>query len=136
MLEACGPRPGVGVLRRTLTKYTFTLTDSRLEQLFIPVAIRAGLPMPLTRQWLNGFKVDFHWPKLGLVVEADSLRYHRTPAQQTIDRIRDQAHTAAGLTTLRFTHWQVRYDPKHVEETLRSVARRLAAPPSTRKHAA
>ena len=36
-----------------------------------------------------------------LVVETDGLRYHRTPAQQSRDRRRDQAHTAAGLTPLR-----------------------------------
>ncbi len=34
----------------------------------------------------------------------DGLRYHRTPAQQAADRRRDQAHAAAGLTPLRFTH--------------------------------
>ena len=60
--------------------------------------------MPLTGQRVNGFKVDFWWPELRLVVETDGLRYHRTPAQQTRDRLRDQAHLAAGLTCLRFTH--------------------------------
>jgi very-short-patch-repair endonuclease len=70
--------------------------------------------------------VDFHWPDLGLVVETDGLRYHRTAAQQTRDRLRDQAHAAAGLTTLRFTHAQVRYEPEHVRATLAKVARRLA----------
>ena len=57
----------------------------------------------MTRQRVNGFEVDFFWPTLGLVVETDGLRYHRTPAQQARDRVRDQAHTAAGLTPLRFT---------------------------------
>ena len=47
-----------------------------------PLVERAGLPVPLTRQWVNGFEVDFYWPDLGLVVETDGLRYHRTPAQQ------------------------------------------------------
>ena len=28
---------------------------------------------------------------------------------------------AAGLTPLRFTHWQVRYDPGHVERTLHAA---------------
>ena len=36
--------------------------------------------MPLTSQRLNGFRVDFFWPELGLVVETDGLRYHRTAA--------------------------------------------------------
>ena len=75
---------------------------------------------------MNGFKVDFYWPDLGLVVETDGLRYHRTPAQQARDRVRDQAHAAAGLTPLRFTRAQVRFDPAHVASTLAAVAHRLA----------
>ena len=42
-------------------------------------------------------------------------RYHRTAAQQTRDRLRDQAHSAAGLTPLRFTHAQVAYEAAHVK---------------------
>jgi very-short-patch-repair endonuclease len=70
---------------------------------------------------LNGFKVDFYWPELRLVVETDGLKYHRTPAQQARDRVRDQAHTAAGLTQLRFTHAQVAFEAGHVESVLRRV---------------
>ena len=76
---------------------------------------------------MNGFRVDFYWPELGLVVETDGLRYHRTPAQQAHDRRRDQAHAAAGLTQLRFTHSQVSFEPDHVRTTLVAVARRLPA---------
>jgi very-short-patch-repair endonuclease len=59
------------------------------------------------------------------VVETDGLRYHRTPAQQGRDRLRDQAHAAVGLVPLRFTHEQVRYEPDHVRRTLEAVVRRL-----------
>ena len=89
-----------------------------------PIAGAAGLPPPLTNRTVNDFKVDFFWPELGLVVETDGLRYHRTPAQQARDRLRDQAHLAAGLTPLRFTHAQVlRYEPAHVRATLVAVSR-------------
>jgi very-short-patch-repair endonuclease len=87
---------------------------------------KAGLSRPETQCYVNGFKVDFYWPELHLIVETDGLRYHRTPAQQTRDRLRDQVHTAAGLTTLRFTHAQVFYDRGHVELTLKAVRRRLS----------
>ncbi len=83
--------------------------------------------MPKTQQRVNGFKVDFYWPELGLVVETDGLRYHRTPAQQARDQLRDQAHTAAGLTPLRFSHAQVRFGPERVRVTLAAVARRLSS---------
>jgi very-short-patch-repair endonuclease len=118
--------PGAPALRRTLDRRTFTLTDSRLERLFLPIARQAGLQLPLTRKYVSGYKVDFYWPDLGLVVETDGLRYHRTPAEQARDRVRDQVHTAAGLTPLRFTRAQVRFEPDHVLATLRAVARRLA----------
>jgi very-short-patch-repair endonuclease len=124
---AAGRRPGASTLRRILDGRTFTLTDSELERLFLPITRRARLTQPLTGCVVNGFRVDFHWPELGLVVETDGLRYHRTPTQQSRDRERDQAHTAAGLTCLGFTHAQVRYEPEQVEETLATVARRLRA---------
>ncbi|HEX5990530.1 MAG TPA: type IV toxin-antitoxin system AbiEi family antitoxin domain-containing protein [Solirubrobacterales bacterium] len=118
--------PGVAQLRRILDRRTFRLTKEELERRFLPLARKAGLPVPLTGQWVNGFEVDFHWPDLGLVVETDGLRYHRTPAEQARDRLRDQAHTAAGLTQLRFTHEQVRYEPDYVRRILAQTASRFA----------
>lgn len=115
---------GVARLRAVLDRRTFRMTDSELERRFLPLVRDAGLPMPLTRQHLNGFRVDFFWPDLGLVVETDGLRYHRTPAQQARDRLRDQTHMAAGLTPLRFTHSQIRFEPAHVRHTLAAVAGR------------
>jgi very-short-patch-repair endonuclease len=114
---------GVRALREILDRGEFVLTDSELERRFLRLVRHAGLEPPLTQQRVNGFRVDFYWPPLGLVVETDGLRYHRTASEQARDRGRDQAHTAAGLTPLRFTHWQVRYDPDHVERTLRAVVR-------------
>ena len=128
-VDRCAGQPGVAVLRDLLDRRTFRLTDSALERLFLPVARSAGLPVPQTGRRLNGFKVDFFWPDLGLVVETDGLRHHRTPAQQARDRLRDQAHTAAGLVPLRFTHSQVRYEPGYVRATLSRVANRLSRNP-------
>ena len=128
VLDGFGRRRGVALLRETLDRRTFTLTRSKLERLFLPIARRAGLSRPETGVEVNGFVVDFYWPELGLVVETDGLRYHRTPAQQARDRLRDQAHLAAGMTPLRFTHAQVAFEPKHVERTLRRVAAALQRP--------
>jgi very-short-patch-repair endonuclease len=117
--------PGVAILRTLLDRRTFVLTDSELERRFLRLVRRAELPPPRTREHVNGFRVDFVWPELGLVVETDGLRYHRTPAQQSRDRRRDQTHAAAGLTPLRFSHAQIRYEPAHVVATLRAVVLRL-----------
>jgi hypothetical protein len=118
-------QPAVRALRALLDRHTFRLSDSDLEIFFRPIAAAAGLPQPLSKQVVNGFEVDFHWPGLGLVVETDGLRYHRTPSAQTRDRRRDQAHVAAGLTVLRFTHRQVRHDSAHVRSVLTRTARHL-----------
>lgn len=120
-------RRGVAHLRALLADRNFRLTDSELERRFLALVGAADMAMPLTQQQLNGFRVDFFWPDLGLVVETDGLRYHRTPAQQARDRVRDQAHTAAGLTPLRFTHAQVRYERDHVVRTLRAATAQLQA---------
>jgi very-short-patch-repair endonuclease len=118
--------PGAARLRQILDRRTFRLTKEELERRFLPLARSAGLPVPLTGQWVNDFEVDFYWPDLGLVVETDGLRFHRTPAEQARDRLRDQAHTAAGLSQLRFTHEQVRYEPQHVLSVLRATAERIS----------
>ena len=116
--------PGVALLRAILDRRAFRLTRSQLEQIFLPIAAGLGLPVPLTKQLVNGFEVDFYWPELGLVVESDGLTYHRTPAEQASDRRRDQAHTAAGFANLRFTDEQVRYEPDYVRRRLAETARR------------
>jgi very-short-patch-repair endonuclease len=118
-------RPGIRPLRQLLDCRTFTLTDSELERRFLPLVREAGLPAPETRCHVNGFRVDFYWADLGLIVETDGLRYHRTATQQARDRIRDQAYAAAGLMPLRFTHAQVAFESRHVRRTLSAVARRL-----------
>lgn len=119
--------PGAAKLRFILDRRTFRLTKEELERRFLPLVRRAGLPIPLTGQWVNEFEVDFYWPDLGLVVETDGLRYHRTPAEQARDRLRDQTHTAAGLTPLRFTHEQVRYEPEHVLAVLEATAAQISS---------
>jgi very-short-patch-repair endonuclease len=125
-LDLQPPRPGVAPLRKILSGGT--LTDTGLERRFLSLALSAGLPRPETQVRVNGFRVDFFWPDLGLVVETDGWRYHRTPAEQATDRRRDQVHTAAGLTTLRFPEAQIRYEPHAVTSTLVAVASRLREP--------
>ena len=124
-LEEFRGQRGVARLRAVLDPRWFRPTRSGLERAFLRLADRGGLPVPATRAWVSGFEVDFFWEELGLVVETDGLRYHRTAAGQADDRRRDQAHAAAGLTTLRFTEAQVDFEAAHVIETLRSVVGRL-----------
>lgn len=110
--------PGIRPLRGLLDRLFFRLSDSELEIYFRRIVRAAKLPMPFTKQLVNKFEVDFFWPDLGLVVETDGLRYHRTPSAQVRDARRDRAHVMAGMTPLRFTHYEVRYEPARVRAEL------------------
>ena len=117
--------PGVKRLRTMLDRHTFRLSDSDLEIYFRPLAMAAGLPIPLTKHMLLGYEVDFFFPDLALIVETDGLRYHRTPSQQARAVKRDQTHVAAGFRVLRFTHWQVAHAPNEVTDVLRRIRQTL-----------
>ena len=123
-------QPGICLLRHVLDEHTFRLSDDELERLFRPLAAAAGLPTPLTKVMVDGFEVDFLWPDLGLVVETDGWRYHRTPSAQSRDVLRFQRHVASGLTPLRFSHHQVKYEPRHVIEILRETVANLRGRPA------
>jgi Transcriptional regulator, AbiEi antitoxin len=69
-LEAYRGQPGVGPLRAILGDRSFRLTDSDLERRFLKLVAEIDLPTPLTQQQLNGFRVDFYWPDLGLAPHA------------------------------------------------------------------
>jgi predicted transcriptional regulator of viral defense system len=93
-------------LRVVIERATFRVTQSELEREFLRVVKRAGLPLPDTQARFGRTRVDFYWPEIGLVVEADGGDFHRTAIQQTEDRKRDQAHLRAGRTPMRVTHAQ------------------------------
>lgn len=123
-----GPRPGMGRMRKLLG--LDALTDTGLERAFLGIVRDAGLPLPETQIYVNGYRVDFYWPNLELVVETDGWRHHRTSGEQSTDRRRDQAHLTSGLTTVRFGEDQVRYEPEYVRRTLAAVIARVERGPS------
>jgi very-short-patch-repair endonuclease len=124
-LETESPRPGLGRLRRILDAQTFSRAQNALERRFLAIVRGAGLPAPDTQRRLGRYRVDFYWADLGFVVETDSLRHHRTAAEQAVDLDRDQAHARTGHRTLRFTHAQVFHRPDHVAAVLVDTFRHL-----------
>lgn len=118
-------RPGARRLRTLLDTSSYAMTTTALERDFLPLAQEAGLPLPETQAHLGGHRVDFYWAELGLIVETDSLRYHRTVFKQAADKRRDNTHAGSGLTTLRFSHGQVHHEPDYVRAQLRTMVRRL-----------
>jgi very-short-patch-repair endonuclease len=125
-LDRVPARHGAGRLRRLLDSHTFSRSQTALERRFLAIARDAGLPHPSAQHRIGRYRVDFFWPRLGFVVEADSLRHHRTAAEQATDLERDQAHARAGLRTLRFNHLQVFHRPGYVRAVLEDTVRHLS----------
>jgi very-short-patch-repair endonuclease len=125
-LERRKGQPGVRPLREFLDRHTYRMAESELERRFLRLVRRSGLPLPDTQVQIAG-RTDFHWPELGLVVETDGWRYHRTPSRQARDNRRMQQHALAGRTAVRVSHYEIRFEERRVEATLAALVSRLAA---------
>jgi very-short-patch-repair endonuclease len=111
---------GAGKLRRALASHEAgtTLTKSALEELFLALCRRHGLPQPLVNTWLEAKEVDFLFPRHRLIVETDSWTYHRSREAFETDRARDALMARAGYRTLRFTYRQIEREPASVAQTV------------------
>ena len=136
-----GPAPGRRTRRRdealaTLRHAPPQIARSELEERFLELARRAGLPPPLVNEDRGPYCLDFFWPDLGLVIETDGARTHNTDAAFHADRRRDVDLKVAGLETVRFTWDHIVNDPDWVERGLRAITRRrglITATPSPRR---
>jgi very-short-patch-repair endonuclease len=98
-----------------------TLTKGKLEERFLALCDRHGLPRPRCNTWVEGFEVDFLFADRRVIAETDSWRHHQTREAFERDRRRDAAHARAGYRTLRFTYRQVENEPRAVAEALRAA---------------
>lgn len=85
-----------------------TRTRSPLEERFLALCDRAGLPrpecnVPFTLPDGTGISIDALWASAALAVELDSRGFHSSWRAQVKDRRRDAQLTLAGLKPLRFT---------------------------------
>ncbi len=83
-----------------------TLTQSQLEDRFLRLCRRHGIPAPRT-QFGSRPRVDFIWPDRGLVVEVDGWQAHGTRVAFQQDRATTNALQLRGLVVLRYTHEDV-----------------------------
>jgi hypothetical protein len=126
-LERAGRRRGTRALRETLANLDplGAQTRSDLEQRFLGVCRRAGLPVPDVNVWLTigpeRFQVDFLWRESRLVVEADGWATHSTRRAFERDRRRDLALLRAGYRTVRITWRQLTTRPDEVVAALRTA---------------
>lgn len=131
-------RRGVARLRMLLDEIhpQTKRTRSDLEQLFLDMCVRAGLPEPEVNVRIDVgdrlLEPDFLWRDAGLIVEADSRRYHDTDSAFQVDRKREQRLMIAGWQVARCTWEQVERHPRELAETIRTLLARMAPGPTGR----
>ncbi|HLH13320.1 MAG TPA: DUF559 domain-containing protein [Solirubrobacteraceae bacterium] len=125
---ACGRgRPGSGALRAALQAYipATARTRSELEDSFLRLCARHGIPLPEVNARVHGIEVDAHWPGAALVVELDGSANHHSAAQRNRDQSRALKLRAHGVQVVRYTNHQVRHEQGLVAaDLLRELARR------------
>ena len=102
-------RAGTRVLKHILASGALGegVTRSELEERFLELVDRAGLPRPelnasveVAGRWIE---CDCLWRQRRVVVELDGHAYHRTRAAYERDRVRDRSLQAAGWRVVRVT---------------------------------
>ncbi len=97
------------------------VTLSRLERRFLRVLAEAGLELPETNRRAGTHFVDCRWPEVGLTVELDSYRYHRSRHAWEQDRRREREARARGDEFRRYTYADVQEEPAAMLRELRGL---------------
>jgi very-short-patch-repair endonuclease len=112
-----------GPLRRAMAaeRAAAALTRSELEERFLALVRRGGLPEPEVNARLHGYEVDFLWREQRRVVEVDGYAFHSTPQALARDRRKDIDLELAGFPVTRFTGSQVVHDSEDTLERTRRI---------------
>jgi very-short-patch-repair endonuclease len=101
-------------------------TRSELERSFLRLCLEEGLPRPQVNVKLltdseKPLEVDFLWREAGLVLEADSRRFHATDRAFLVDHEREQRLQLAGWRVTHCTWEQAEQTPRALAATIRSL---------------
>jgi hypothetical protein len=124
-------RPAARRTRALLTEHYpgSTPTESRLEEAFLALCRRAGLPQPELQQWIHlpdggdPIRADFLWREERVIVETDGERFHNTAQRRRSDRRKDQRLTVCGFRPVRTDPQQVFDRPGELEARLKALIR-------------
>jgi len=111
--------PGAGKLRRVLRGDDNTL--SAMEDRFLELMRREGLPLPQTNRRAGSRWLDCRWAEYTLTVELDSYRYHHTRHAWERDQRRERLVRASGDEFRRYTHDDVMVAPALMIRELRQL---------------
>ncbi len=114
-------RTGAPELSRLLRMYeqSNSVTRSELETRFLRLCGGAGLALPETDVTIGGRIVDFLWRRQRLIVEVDSVEFHRHRFDE--DRTRDLGHLVNGYRTIRVTYQMMESAPGRLVASLRKL---------------
>jgi very-short-patch-repair endonuclease len=96
-------------------------SQSKLEDAFLRLCRRHGIPAPEAQVRGRRNRPDFVWPDARLIVEVDSWSGHGTPRAFQADRTLSNAVQLAGWTILRFTYADVTRRPRLVATQVRQA---------------
>jgi Transcriptional regulator, AbiEi antitoxin/Protein of unknown function (DUF559) len=122
-LEGLTPRRGrrgLGLLTAVLAEHEAgtAWTRSGLEERMLALCRRAGLPPPVVNGEVEGFEVDFHWPRERLIVETDAWSSHGGRSAFERDRVKDAQLVEAGWRVVRITRARLAREPRTVAAQL------------------
>lgn len=120
-LDRANGRRGAKRLRRLIHGLIEDLphTRSELERRFLRLVHDAALPPPMVNRHREGHRVDFAWPKEGLVVETDGRATHDNAYAFHQDRSRDLDLELADWRVIRLSWSQVVDESGRVRAALR-----------------
>jgi hypothetical protein len=125
LLDRHRGRSGIAQLRalRTNARLGTTVTRSELEQRFLELVERHGLPVPQHNAglWLGDrrFEVDCLWAEQRLVAELDGHAAHGTRRAFEADRERDRLLQVHGWRVIRVTWRHLHEHARALEADLR-----------------
>ena len=132
-------RRGSGALSSVLAVHTAggTRTRSELEEMFLSLCDRHGLPRPEVNVHIEGYECDFVWRDQRLIVETDGGAAHDTRRAKRRDPVRDADLMIAGWRVWRLSYEQLFRGPETVAQQLVALgitpARRRAARAARRR---
>jgi hypothetical protein len=124
LLGRSNGRRGAQRLWQAVTDAQPTWTRSDIEDMVLTICENAGLPRPLVNVWIPelGIEVDFVWPDLRLIVEADGHESHGSRTAIERDHKRDRRLRALGWRVERFTWREIVHEPELVAAALSAAA--------------